>query len=420
MVGFKNFAELDLDSNMVKKLSTAEDFLNQLAARSKKKAEIELVDFLKDLPNGIALDSSGKLQPWNFNYIKSCYKKKHFEIDEREVAKYFPVDKTLNSIFEIYQNFLGLKFEISKPEWAWHEDVLLIKVYDAQPDYLSKANQLSQKGRLRGYLFIDLYPRENKYSHAGCCVPMIPTQIKSDGKIVPAVLAIIANFPKAQKDRPALLKFNDVNTFFHEFGHAMHDVLGATQMAGFAGTSVKTDFVEVPSQMFEEWMADKSVLKKLSSHYQTSDPLPDELIDKLIQLKKFDSGNFILRQCCLSFVSLEFFKDGKIKNPDQIIKNLFSKYQPHLKFDDQTHFYASFGHLVGYGAKYYSYMWSKVFSLDLFYDIKKRGLFDPEIGKEFAAKVLSKGGSVDPEKLLQDFLGRKPNQNAFLKDLGIE
>jgi len=406
-VGFKNFSEFDLDSEMVKKLGTAEEFLNNLAIKSKKKASIEIENFLKDLPADVNINFCGKLQPWNLSYIKSCYKKKHFNIDEREIAQYFPVDKTLNAIFEIYQNFLGLKFEISKPEWAWHDDVLLIKILDSQTDIL------------RGYLFIDLYPRENKYSHA-CCAPIIPTQLKDNGKIAPAVLAIIANFPKSQKDRPALLKFDDVNTFFHEFGHAMHDVLGATQMASFAGTSVKTDFVEVPSQMFEEWMSDKSVLKKLSSHYQSGQPLPDELIDKLIYMKKFNSGSFVLRQCCLSFISLEFFKDGKIKDIDSITKALFEKYQSHLQFDDQTHFHASFGHLVGYGAKYYSYMWAKVFALDLFYDVKKRGLFDPAVGKELVAKVLSKGGSVDPEELLKDFLGRKPDQNAFLSDMGIE
>ncbi len=413
-VGFKNYAELDLDSGMVKKLETAEEFLNNLAVRSKKKAVVELEEFLKDLPDGVKLDSNGKLAHWNLGYIKSCYKKKHFNIDEREIAQYFPVDKTLNAIFEIYQNFLGLKFEICKPEWAWHEDVLLIKILDPQTNIL------------RGYLFVDLYPRENKHGHP-CCMPIIPTQLKSDGKFAPAVLAIIANFPKPQKNRPALLNFDDVRTFFHEFGHAMHDVLGTTQMAGFAGTAVKTDFVEVPSQMFEEWMSDKSVLKKLSSHYQTGEPLPDELIDKLIGLKRLGagylvlgSGHFVLRQCWLSFISLEFFKDGKVKDLDGIVKNLFEKHQSHLEFDEQTHHHASFGHLVGYGAKYYSYMWSKVFALDLFYEIKKRGLFDVAVGKELVAKVLCKGGSVDPEQLLQDFLGRKPNQNAFLNDIGIE
>lgn len=405
-VGFKNYAEFDLDSEMAKTLQTAESFIEELAKRSKSKALSEIQNFLKDLPEGVALDSSGKMQPWNYGYIKAFHKKKYFNVDEREIAQYFPVDKTLNAIFQVYQNFLNLKFEISKPAWAWHEDVSVIKVSDLD------------SGILHGYLFIDLYPRENKYSHA-CCLPLIPTQLKSDGKIVPAVTSIIANFPRARKDLPALLKFNDVHTFFHEFGHAMHDILGATQMAEFAGTCVKRDFVEVPSQMFEEWVYDKNVLKQLSSHYKTGQPLPDELIDKLIALKNFEAGHFLVRQCVLSLIALEMFKDGKIKDSDVIVKNLNEKYLDYMLFDNKTHFQASFGHLIGYGAKYYGYMWSKVFALDLFYEIKKRGLTDPSVGKELASKVLCKGGSVDPEQLLQDFLGRKPSQDAFLQDLGI-
>jgi thimet oligopeptidase len=405
-VGFKNYAEMDLDAEMVKSLQTAETFIDELVKRSKSKALSEVQNFLKDLPEGVVSDSDNKMQPWNYSYIKAFHKKKHFSIDEREIAKYFPVDKTLDAIFQIYQNFLNLKFDVSTPAWAWHEDVLLIKVSDLD------------SGVLRGYLFLDLYPRENKYSHA-CCAPLIPTQLKSDGKIVPAVTAIIANFPKARKDAPALLKFNDVHTFFHEFGHAMHDILGATQMANFAGLSVKHDFVEVPSQMFEEWIYDKDTLKKLSSHYQTGQPLPDELIAKLIALKKIDAGHFLVRQCVLSLIALEMFKDGKIKDSDAIVKSLYEKHLDYMLHDDQTHFQASFGHLIGYGAKYYSYMWSKVFALDLFYEIKKRGLNNPLVGKELVSKVLCKGGSVDPELLLQDFLGRQPSQDAFLHDMGI-
>lgn len=405
-VGFKNYAELDLDSEMAKNLQTAETFIEELASKSKSKALLEMQKFFSDLPEGVKLDSFGKMQPWNYSYIKAFHKKKYFSIDEREVAKYFPVDKTLNAIFQVYQNFLNLKFEISKPAWSWHEDVLLIKVSDLD------------SGILHGYLFVDLYPRENKYSHA-CCAPLIPTQLKHDGKIVPAVTSIVANFPKARKDAPALLKFNDVHTFFHEFGHAMHDVLGATQMSNFAGLGVKHDFVEVPSQMFEEWIYDKDVLKKLSSHYQTGQVLPDELIDKLVALKKFDAGHFLVRQCVLSLIALEMFKDGKIKDSDSIVKDLYEKYIDYMLYDQQTHFQASFGHLIGYGAKYYGYMWSKIFALDLFYEIKKRGLTDSSIGKEFVSKILCKGGSVDPEQLLQDFLGRKPSQDAFLQDMGI-
>ncbi len=405
-VGFKNYAEMDLDSEMVKSLQTAESFIEELVKRSKSKALSEIQYFLKDLPEGVIPDSTGKMQPWNYSYIKASHKKKHFSVDEREVAKYFPVSKTLESIFLVYQNFLNLKFEVSKPTWAWHEDVLLIKVSDMD------------SGVLHGYLFLDLYPRENKYSHA-CCAPLIPTQLKPNGKIVPAVTAIIANFPKARIDAPALLKFNDVHTFFHEFGHAMHDILGATKMSSFAGLGVKHDFVEVPSQMFEEWIYDKNTLKMLSSHYQTGQSLPDELIDKLIALKKIDAGHFLVRQCVLSLIALEMFKDGKIKDSDLIVKNMYEKHLDYMLCDDQAHFQASFGHLIGYGAKYYSYMWSKVFAIDLFYEIKKRGLNNPSVGKELVSKVLCKGGSVDPEQLLQDFLGRKPSQDAFLHDMGI-
>lgn len=405
-IGFTNYAALDIDSEMAGRVERAEGFLSGLYEKSIKKAHQEKDEFLSHLPDSVCASPSGCLNPWDLPYIKSCYKKKHFDIDERKIAEYFPVDHALNAMFQIYQNFLGLRFDISKPAWAWHEDVKLIKIYDAQTDVL------------RGYLFLDLYPRENKYSHA-CINPIIPTTIDEQGSIHPSVDMMIANFPQATADKPALFKFSDVETFFHEFGHAMHSVLGATKLAGCAGTSVKTDFVEVPSQMFEEWLYEKDVLRLVSKHYKTGQPLPDQMIEKLVALKKFDSGLFVSRQCWLSSISLEFFKDGKYKDTDLIIKTLSEKMVNFVNFDEQTHFQASFGHLTGYGAKYYSYMWSKVFSLDLFCEIKRRGLMDPAVGHDFVEKVLGRGGSADPNELLKDFLGREPNEQAFLHDLGM-
>lgn len=405
-IGFQNYAALDIDSEMAQRPERAEGFLSTLLEKSLTKAHREKDEFLKQVSDQINVDASGCLNPWDMAYLKSCYKKKYFDIDERKIAEYFPVDHVLNAIFQIYQNFLGLRFDISTPSWAWHDSVKLLKIYDAQTDVL------------RGYLFLDLYPRENKYTHA-CLNPIIPTTIDADGNIHPSVDLMIANFPKATADKPALFKFRDVETFFHEFGHAMHSVLGATELPGCAGTAVKTDFVEVPSQMFEEWMYEKDVLRLVSSHYKTGQPLPDDMIQKLVDLKKFDSGLFVSRQCWLSTISLEFFKDGKEKDTDSIIKSLSQKMVNYLKFDDRTHFQASFGHLTDYGAKYYSYMWSKVYSLDLFYEIKRRGLMDPAVGRDFVNKVLAKGGSADPNQLLKDFLGREPNDQAFLQDLGM-
>ena len=190
-------------------------------------------------------------------------------------------------------------------------------------------------------------------------------------------------------------------------------------MAEFSGTSVKFDFVEVPSQMFEEWMFDKEILKSITSHYKTHELLPDKFIDRLVALKKFDSGYFVTRQCILSSIALDLFKKGVSKNVDEIVLNLHRKYLPHVRYESTTHFYASFCHLTDYGAKYYSYMWSKVFALDLFYKIKEEGLLNPEAGRVIVDKILGKGGSIDPNVLLKDYLGREPNSDAFLQDLGF-
>ncbi len=412
LLGFNSYADLDLDSQMVKKQKVSRDFLSSLVDKAKQKADKEFDMLKNDLPESVLLDENGKMYAWNGGYASAKYKKKHFNIDEREISEYFPVKSTIDKIFEIYQNFLGLKFEEVLADNLWHEDVKLFKIFDA------KNNQLL------GTLFLDLYPRDNKYKHA-CMADIVHTTKYKDVKTgsyydVPGLIIVIANFPKATKEKPALLKHDDVVTFFHEFGHAMHGLLGKTELSNFSGTSVKRDFVEMPSQMFEEWMWDKGILKFVSSHYKTSQPLSENLIDKKIELKKLFSGSFVVRQCSLAFLALDYFADGKDKDLNQIRKDLHEKYSTHTRYESDTHFYASFGHLTGYGAKYYGYMWAKVFALDLFAEIKKHGLLDSEIGKKLVDLVLSKGGSIEPDVLLKNFLGREPNQEAFLKDLGID
>jgi thimet oligopeptidase len=288
----------------------------------------------------------------------------------------------------------------------WHDDVRLIEVFDKNNKQL-------------GYLFLDLHPRPNKYTHAahGNIVPGITLP---DGSRLPVVSVVMANFPKPSKDKPALLMREDVRTFFHEFGHAVHSLLGATQMGSFAGTSVKTDFVEMPSQMLEEWLWDKDILKKISSHYKTGQPLPDGMIENILALKRYDAGNFIARQIMLAKYSLDLHKKGADKDPEKLWFALAEQLLPHLYAGPEYRAYASFGHLTGYGAKYYGYLWSKVFALDLFDTIKKQGLLNPEIGAKYVQEVISKGGSVDPNILLVNFLGRAPSQEAFLKDMGLD
>ncbi len=409
-LGFESFAHINLDSKMAKSPVRAESFLMGLLEKVKVKARKEIKDLTSDLPKDVVLTKSGELDPWNLAYVKERYKKKHFDVDEREIAKYFPLEKTIDAVFDIYQQFLGLNFKIISMEDLWNEEVQLIEVYK------------KDTGDLRGYILLDLYPRPNKYSHA-CHAEFISTIKYKDAvgnEIVrPSAAVVIANFPKSTETRPSLLKHNDVGTFFHEFGHAMHGVLGRTEMASFSGTDSKLDFVEVPSQMFEEWLWDKEMLKKVSSHYETGESLPDSLIDRKIGLKRFDSGHFVSRQCVLSLIALELYKEGSSKNSDKIVEDVSKKHSVGVRFEPKIHFQASFGHLTEYGACYYSYMWSKVFALDIFEQVKKQGLLDGKVGQKFISDILGRGGSVEPDKLLRAFLGREPNQDAFLKDIGV-
>lgn len=411
-LGFESYAALDVESEMVKSPARAYDFLQNLITKCQIKVDQEVRDLMRELPEGIQLNDEGKFNPWDFSYVKESFKKKHLDIDERKIAEYFTVEKTIDGIFEIYQNFLGLKFTMVEPEWVWSPDVKLIQVNERNG------------GCLRGFIFLDLFPRANKYSHA-CHAGIISTIKHIDattGKqsIKPSVAVVIANFPKPVNGRPALLKFSDVETFFHEFGHGMHALLGSTELTANAGTAVKTDFVEMPSQMFENWLYEKEVLQPLSSHYQTGDQLPAELIDKMIALKKFDSGSFVTRQCLLSLISLQLFDKNPEQDIDQTVQEINKRYIKHVSFDPEAHFCAAFGHLTNYGAKYYSYMWSKVFAIDVFYHIKKLGGLDnPEVGERFVQLVLGRGGSVDPDIMLKEYLGRAPSQEAFIQDLGI-
>lgn len=404
-LGFKSYSHYDLDNQMVKTPTKARDFLMLLSKKTLQKSYKEFEELFKELPEGITLDKNGKLSAWDVSYVKDQYKKKHFNIDELEISKYFPVEHTILKMFDIYQKFLGLDFKFVSIDGLWHKDVKVVQVYDKGTN------------TLRGTLFLDLYPRDNKYSHA--CMAKIVSATKYKNNVVPAIIFVIANFPKPTKDRSALLKHSDVTTFFHEFGHAMHGVIGQTAMNSFSGTSVKRDFVEMPSQMFEEWMWDKDIIKMVSSHYKTGESLSDELIEKKIKLKKFNYGYFVIRQCMLSFLALDYFDEGKNKNTDKIAKDLYEYYIKHIRFEPETHSQASFGHLTGYGAKYYGYMWSKTFSLDLWSLIKKKGILDQNIGKKFSESILAKGGSVHPNILLKNFLGREPKIEAFLEEIGV-
>jgi len=406
ILGFKSFAAFELDTEMVQSPERAEHFLNDINQKGQKKAAQEFIKFTATMPSSVALTVDGKLNPWDWLFVKNQYKKSALSLDENKIAEYFPMQHTIDSLLKIYEQFFNLSFKQLPVSGLWDADVKMIEVID------------NATGKTIGYLFLDLYPRPNKYNHA-CEHTMVPATYDEQGNPNLGVVIVVANFPKPTIDKPSLLQLKNVTTFFHEFGHAMHALLGRTHMASFAGASVKRDFVEMPSQMLEEWLWDPEILKMVSHHYQTGESLSDELIATILPTRMYDSGFFITRQMCLAKLALECFNDGSSVDLDALYKKIFNQTMYRTEYIPADHFYAAFGHLTGYGARYYGYMWSKVFAHDLFHAIKKEGLLNPEVGRRYVNAVIGKGGSKDPNDLLKDFLGREPNQDAFLHDMGL-
>lgn len=407
LLGYQSYAHLNIDNEMARTPERAYQFVNELLEKAHIKSAQEFAQLKPDLAPSVALSEQGKMFPWNKAFAATWFKKKQFNLDEREVSDYFPMQQTIDRLLDIYQTFFDIRMKQEPIDTLWIKDLTLVTVYAKNgTDPL-------------GYLVLDLYPREHKYGHA-CEIGVSPALLTKEGKRVPAFAIVLTNFPKPTITKPALLPFDDVQTFFHEFGHAIHEILGATHLALQAGTRVKTDFVELPSQMLEEWLYDKDILKQVSGHYVTGAPLPEQMIDTIIALKNFGSGSFVQAQCNYALLALGCFGDGEHKDVDALRCALHEDVLRHTELDPEGHFHMSFGHLDGYGARYYGYLWSKVYALDLFAHIKKSGLLNPKIGTEYARKILGKGGSNHPMELIKDFLGREPNQDAFMKDLGLD
>lgn len=409
LLGYDYYAQMDIATTSAKTEVVVEKFLTDLAQVAAHKTEQEIVLLKTDLPQSVQLREDGSLNPWDYWYAVTEYKKKYFAIDEVEISTYFPTQKVVDGMLQIYQDFLGLTFKQVKPVWTWHEDVQLIEIY----------RQATQE--LLGYIFLDLYPRPYKFQHTGALL----SQKKSyqiDGQNSTSIGIIIANFPPASGDNPPLLTHDAVVTFFHEFGHAMHQVLGRTEHHAYAGTNVKSDFVETPSQMFEQWMLEPEILAQISGHYVTGEQLPADLIRQKLAIQNFNEGYFTLRQCVLSLFALELMQQKEFSyQPGLLWESVYKKYLVNfLGYESGVHGWATFFHLAdaAYACKYYSYLWTNVFACDLYSEIKKHEFNDEYRNK--VIRLLSVGGSVSPQILLQEFLGREPNQEAFLMMLGLK
>lgn len=402
ILGYTSAAHLALDGTMAQTPECVENFLMELSAKITILEQKEFQALLENLPSSVTLSPDGTLYPWDRTYIMELYKNKHNKNNEKQIVTYFPLEKTLDNMLKLFEKFFDLKFDRKPVSGLWDPNLQLITIFH------NKA--------VVGYLILDLFYRPYKY-HSSCHTSIITSQRLKNGAIKPGISLLITHFSHPTDQQPVLLRHDDVLTIFHEFGHSLHALLGAAQCATLSGVQVKRDFVETPSQMLEEWMWDKEILKQMSSHYQTGEPLPDELISDILATKNLYRATNAQAQLVYSLMALRFFKDGAKNDLHAIFKEIYQNIKPHDAFCEDTHSYLSFNQFISYDAKYYTYVWSKVFALDLFEEVKIKGLSNPQIGVRLKEMILAPGGSKDPNHLLENFLGRKPNANAYLRNL---
>ena len=395
LFGFENYSDYKLQQSMAESTITVDYFLSNLLNRIKPLLRKDL-ELLRELAKADGID---KLETHDIAYYSRLYVEKTCDFDKEELKKYFPVEKVVSGALEIYQKLLGYTFKNVTTEQGapqdkagpyWHESVELYQVLDSH-------TKLEV-----GYFYLDLYPREGKYSHAAC----FPFITKSEHVLPVATMA--CNFNKGN------LNFDEVETFFHEFGHVMHHLSSESTINSTAAFSCEHDFVETPSQMFEEWCYAKETLQMMS------DNLPDELVDKLNLSRKLLQGYHYARQLLFGHYDMFIHSSKYVKSglkPKQIFDFLHKEI---LELDSSptTSEPANFGHLMGgYDAGYYGYAWSLVYAKDLFSEFKKNGMLNSELGMKLRKEVLSKGSIRKSLDSIIKFLGREPSNDEFINSI---
>lgn len=406
LLGFANYAELSLAAKMAEKPDDVVVFLEGLADKSWRQARKDLSELRDFARLHCGLDD---LQSWDMSYVSEKMRQHNYQLSQEEVKTYFPITRVLPGLFAVVEKLYGLQItEISDFD-SWHPDVRFFQIQD-------KTNHL------RGQFYIDLYARPKK--RGGAWMDDCVSRKKSADALQLPVAYLTCNFTPPTGTEPALLTHDEVTTLFHEFGHGLHHMLTQVDYLGVSGINgVEWDAVELPSQFMENWCWEKEALALMSGHYQTGEPLPDELLAKMFAAKNFQAGMLMVRQIEFSLFDFRIHLDydpakgGRIYEILEQVRNQVAVVRP-PKFNRFAH---SFSHIFagGYAAGYYSYKWAEVLSSDAFSLFEEKGIFDPETGHAFLTNILEQGGSQDALTLFKNFRGREPEIDALLRHCGI-
>lgn len=406
LLGFETYAEYRVGDRMAKLPQNVWEFENNLVDNLKEKAQIDYDELLAIKRSKLGDDSIDVIQPWEASYYSNLLLMEKYDLDQNLVKEYFPTDEVIDGLFQIAQHLFQVEFEEVKNPSVWYEDVRMFNV--------------KKDGKVVSRFYTDLYPRPNKFSHAAC-FPMIAGKETPNEYQMP-VATLVCNFPAPTEDTPSLLTHNEVETFFHEFGHVLHSVLTTTALSSQSGTSVSRDFVEAPSQIFENWTWNYDALKLFAKNYKTGEVLPENLFEKMVAAKNVGSGLSNTQQVfygMIDFTLHDKYEPTSATTTTEVVAELQNKITsyPYL---DGTHMQAAFGHLMGYAAGYYGYLWSLVYAQDMFSVFEKNGIMDVETGLRYRDIILTNGGSRDELEMVVEFLGREPNQDAYFRSIGLE
>lgn len=404
LLGFTSYAAYAVVDKMAATPAAVWAFEKDLVQKLTPQVTDE-IKTLSQLKHSLFPAETDTVYAWDFPYLHKKLLNAKYQLNTDDVKEYFEMNNSLQGMFGVYEKLLNIQIKETTGVPVWDASV---KTFDMWKD-----------GKKCGSFYLDLYPRPNKYTHFAC-FPMSQYRATKTGENLPTA-TLVCNFPEPTTAQPSLLQQSQVVTLFHEFGHLVHWLVAHPALSSQNAFSVKGDFTEAPSQFLENWCWEYDALKLFAKNYKTGEPLPRPLFDKLKQSQTVDLASASITQVALGITDFTYednYDATVSKGTMQVFKEAFALTQ--LPFPESSHMIASFGHLSGYGANYYGYLWSKVYAQDMFSVFQQAGVMDPATGLRYRRQILEKGGTEPEIQIVEKFLGRKPNTAAFLQSLGIK